>query len=58
MTIGEILATNRPISRFFSFGLFFPAIILCFPLLQGVKKACPKRTLHVVSPIVGTKLSK
>ena len=40
MTIGVILATNKPISRFFSFGLFFPAIILCFPLLQGVKKAC------------------
>ena len=60
MTIGVILATNKPISRFFSFGLFFPAIILCFPLLQGVKKACPKRrhALHVVSPIVGTKLSK
>ena len=40
MMIGVILATNRPISRFFSFGLFFPSIILCFPLLQGVKKAC------------------
>ena len=40
MMTGVILATNKPVSRFFSFGLFFPAIILCFPLLQGVKKAC------------------
>ena len=42
MTIGVILATNKPVSRFFSFGLFFPAIILCFPPFAGRKKSVPQ----------------